>query len=439
MKIVISKKCIFWVSLLAPFTIFVAIYPFILYLTVSWLLFMIITCGLDFLISHKLPHYLHMHLPEEIHIVQNKSKAVDLNLRNDTNHTLDILLVFDADIDLNIQPEEVRLLTDAKSESKISLNINANKRGEKNLTNICIEVKSSLGFLLIRHKKRIDCQIKVYPNIFQDNQRIAASLFLRSGFGMRSHRTIGHGREFEQLRDYLHDDNYSDIAWKATAKKGRPITKVFRTERTQQIFIVIDHSRTANFIYGNRPNLDIALETTLLMQLCTEREGDMLGMITFANKITGFYPPGKGKAHFGKIRNMLYDLHPIMVTPDFESLFIFIRRNIKKRSLILILTNMEDPGIANNLFEDIRIINHIHLITICTFDRFEKNLLFTGEPANKLMDIYKRLAAQQSYNEQIGLSLKLKKKNINMLRMAPSKFSIGVIDQYLTIKRRQEL
>ena len=55
--------------------------------------------------------------------------------------------------------------------------------------------------------------------------------------------SIGKGREFEKLREYIPGDSYDEIHWKATAKRGRPVTKVFQIERTQEVYVVIDASR----------------------------------------------------------------------------------------------------------------------------------------------------------------------------------------------------
>ena len=315
----------------------------------------------------------------------------------------------------------------------------ASKRGQKQIETVCLEIRSCLGFFLLRQKRKRNYRIRVYPNIFLDNQRLAASLFLRTESGLRSQRIVGHGREFEQLRDYLPDDNFSDIAWKATAKKGTPITKVFQMERTQQIYIALDHSRSSHLKFGNRSNLDVAIEGILLLQLCCERMGDMLGLITFADKISRYCPAGRGRAHFGVLRNMLYDLTPKPVTPDFENLFIFIRQRLRKRGLILLFTNLEDPGLASNFFNDVSIIRGSHLATVCTFHGYKMNLLFDREPVTQVSEIYEKLAAQLSNNEQEKFSSRLKKKNVDMLRFPQNQFSLGVIEHYLSIKRRQIL
>src|SRR5258708_1628120 len=67
----------------------------------------------------------------------------------------------------------------------------------------------------------------------------------RGSEGMRALRQIGRGREFEKLREYVPGDGFDEIHWKATARHGHPITKVFQVERTQEVYVVIDSSRLA--------------------------------------------------------------------------------------------------------------------------------------------------------------------------------------------------
>jgi uncharacterized protein (DUF58 family) len=62
---------------------------------------------------------------------------------------------------------------------------------------------------------------------------------LRS-LGARQSPRIGKGREFDRLRDYVRDDDYRDIAWKASARHGRLIVREFRMERSQDILLCLD-------------------------------------------------------------------------------------------------------------------------------------------------------------------------------------------------------
>lgn len=439
MRIVASKRMILWAAFPAPLTLLAGIYPWIIPLAANWLLLICCVAGIDWMMSRRFPDMVQVGIPADIYLVQNKVKWITMVVANASRHPLWVRIGIAATPGLSITPDEIRERIGADSEMGIPVSLESPQRGTWEIEEIRVEACSTLGFFHLRRNMPLHQRIRVYPNIFLDNQRLAASLFLRRESGVRSQRIIGHGREFEQLREYLPDDNFADIAWKATAKKGYPITKVFQMERTQQIYIALDHSRCSHLSFGDRTNLDVSIEGVLLMQLCCERMGDMLGLITFADKISRYCPAGKGKAHFGTLRSQLHDLGSKLVTPDFENLFIFIKQRIRKRALVLLFTNLEDPGLAATFFNDVGIIKRSHLVTVCTFNGYEQDLLFTGEPVNRVTEIYRKLAAQLSNNEQEKFSSRLKKQNVDMLRFRQNRFAAGVIEHYLTIKRRQML
>ncbi len=84
-----------------------------------------------------------------------------------------------------------------------------------------IETPSRFGLWAVRSAVAIECELRVYPNMFQEKKTLSA-IFLDTGIGVHTQRRMGKGKEFEQLREYLPGDPYEDIHWKATAKRGQP-------------------------------------------------------------------------------------------------------------------------------------------------------------------------------------------------------------------------
>ena len=89
----------------------------------------------------------------------------------------------------------------------------------------------------------VGAEIRVYPNLVTERKNLAALFLNRGSFGLHAQRQLGKGREFEKLREYVPGDGYDELHWKATARRGRPITKVYQIERTQEVYVVIDASR----------------------------------------------------------------------------------------------------------------------------------------------------------------------------------------------------
>ena len=83
--------------------------------------------------------------------------------------------------------------------------------------------------------------VHVLPNLHAvSRMHKKLNVYALRSLGARQSPRIGKGREFDRLRDYVRDDDYRDIAWKASARHGRLIVREFRMERSQDILLCLD-------------------------------------------------------------------------------------------------------------------------------------------------------------------------------------------------------
>src|SRR5207344_2975735 len=117
--------------------------------------------------------------------------------------------------------------------SRVEWNCTARRRGNFHLTRAVLECASPLGLWSIRKPKALHSEVRAYPNLWAERKSLAALFLHRGGLGTHAQRQVGKGRDFEKLREYAAGDSYDEIHWKATARRGHPVTKVFQIERTQ--------------------------------------------------------------------------------------------------------------------------------------------------------------------------------------------------------------
>src|SRR5262249_37886845 len=132
--------------------------------------------------------------------------------------------------------EELQVLLPANSEwSRVQWPCRPSKRGRYQLNRTYLEGASRLGFWSVLASAKAGLEIRVYPNLLTERKHLAALFLNRGTFGLHSQRQVGKGREFEKLREYIPGDPSDEIHWKATAKRGHLVTKVFQIERTQEV------------------------------------------------------------------------------------------------------------------------------------------------------------------------------------------------------------
>jgi len=260
--------------------------------------------------------------------------------------------------------------------------------------------------LAIKQSRRFikDDRIFVYPDISLAKKYV---LFQRKTIaaphGLRRLKFRGEGTDFESLRDYVPDDDIRWINWKATAKMRKPICK-----------------NAASLSY-------LALEV-----------GDKVGIIAFSDKIKKFLPPQRSRRHFGCIMDAIYNLKTDMIDSDFGKLFSYFSLKQRRRSLVLLFTELEGGTSSDILISHIRRFSRVHLPLITTIR--DSKLLNTSEgPVDGEAGFFRKGIASGLLLEREKTLRALVRQGAVILDLVPESLSLPVLNKYLEIKTKVKL
>ena len=155
-------------------------------------------------------------------------------------------------------------------------------------------------------------------------------------------RLRGRGSMFESLREYVRGDDLADVAWKASARHGRLITRNYETERSQNVLVVLDCGRLMVPQVDELSRLDCAINASLLLSYVAMKQGDYIGLVAFSDRIEAYVPPVKGRAALCRMNEALYRLEARLRESNYEQVCRFLALRHRKRSLIVILTDVID-------------------------------------------------------------------------------------------------
>lgn len=321
--------------------------------------------------------------------------------------------------------------------SRVVLPVLPRRRGEFALDACYVETASPWKLWAHRRQLPVAGRIRVYPNL--QAERTALAALSRQTAGPRQPRQIGKGREFEKLRDYLPGDGYDEIDWKATARRGKPVTRVFRVERTQEIYVLIDAARLSGRIVAGRSVLERYLTAGLILGDTAQRDGDRFGLVTYSDQVHQFLRASSGTPHFGLCRDALVSLTTQMVNPDFDELFTQIRTRLRRRAMLVFLTALDDPTLAEAFARHARLLARQHLVCVNLLQPEGMGPLFTGPPPADQDAIYDRLGAHLSWQKLMESGRGLRQQGIQFSLLEPQRFTYELIEQYRSLKMRQLL
>jgi uncharacterized protein (DUF58 family) len=310
------------------------------------------------------------------------------------------------------------------------------RRGLYRVDSIYLEALSPWGMWQVRRNDPVAMEVRVYPNLRRNDDLKA----LRQGVsGVHMMRQVGRGREFEKLREYLPGDGFDEIHWKATARRGRPITKVFQVERTQEVYVIIDASRLSGRMAGDESALERSIAAGLIVGAAAEKRGDLFGLAAFSDQVDAFVRARNGKAHYAACRDAIYQLHPRAVSPDFDEIATFLRLRLRRRALLLFLTQLDDPVLAENFARATKLLARRHLVMAGMLRPASARPLFEGDDVATAEDVYRDLAGHLSWRNLKELEATLARGGVRLAVIDPANFSGALIGIYDSVKQRQLL
>lgn len=264
----------------------------------------------------------------------------------------------------------------------------------------------------------------------------------------------GHGREFERLREYQPGDTYSEVAWKSTARRGAPVTRLFQWEQKQEVYFVVDQSRASGLALhrATRPEtgvpetraprrmLDLAVETALVGATVALEIGDEFGLVTYADGAKSWLYAGSGQAQFHRFRDCLLNIKPLPTSADYEALFSDIRLRLRRRAYLLLLADLTERSISDSLRRGIGIVRSSHaLLMTSILPAHVRPAFSSAEDVNTDQDVYGALAGDRE-NQRLGaLARQLRQLNVELCYVRADRFLRTAVEGYLENKREQRL
>jgi uncharacterized protein (DUF58 family) len=384
-------------------------------------------------------------LPKSVHITREFSGRfavgaetnVSINVQNAQPFAISLVVKDEYPPQMKLSGlREAHIRVEGQTSAALVYGLTPPKRGRFEFGQIAVRFLSRLNLVWCETSIGEAIAVKVYPNMRRAREAELKALGARSL--VASHRKTswrGEGREFESLRDYVRGDELRHISWSATARRGKLTTRQYQIERDQTILIAIDGGRLMTARIEQETKLDSAVHAALALMSAAARAGDNAGLLVFGRKIKSFLPPGRGHEHMDAALEALYSVEPEMIEPSYSRAFEFIAANSKRRSLVILLTDLVDEEGSKELLTSLRLLRPRHLPLVVTIaDRDLKAVvsnapvnvrdLFTQSVAEEIM--YLREAALRLVESQGGLAL-----DVTAAALAPA-----LLEKYLQVKER---
>jgi uncharacterized protein (DUF58 family) len=304
---------------------------------------------------------------------------------------------------------------------------------------------SFLGLLerrivLVNSGKKVD----VYPafsRLREKDEQVRSKQILSTGSHKR--QLPANQTEFRDIREYVVGDDIRTINWKATARTGNTMVNEYEDERSQHIVNVIDCGSAMQRTFHALSLQDHAINASLLVSYSAlEKESDCVGVCSYGPKGISFLPPRAGKVQFKSIMQQLYALGTEYGESDIEQLCLMLDRNVKRRSLVFLYTEIPTMSALERQLQFFkRISTRNCLVVVNCLDKELESVSerhFEGKTQRKYhSQCVERTLAKDMVNQKQLIADTLQQNGIYCLSIYPEALSFGVLKKYLELKEKR--
>lgn len=278
--------------------------------------------------------------------------------------------------------------------------------------------------------------IRVYPDL-EDAKRhnIFLSRARQIELEKRLIRQRGVGREFESLREYQQGDEFRNICWTATARRGKHVTKLYQVERSQAVWLIMDGGRLLRARVGELSKLDLSVNAALTLAQIALYSGDRVGVLVYGRNIQQRIGLGRGLPHLRVILEGLASAREEVAEADHLRAASALLQLQKQRSLIIWITDLADTSMTPEVIESASQILAKHLLLFAVVAQTDLLALASKYPENA-EQMFEVAAAQELAHRREALISRIRTRGALALEISPSKLTTTLVNQYLEVKER---
>lgn len=361
---------------------------------------------------------------------------VTLEVRNQSRVYVACRLIDDAPRSLIAEPPTLEIKAPAHDAGSASYTARPLERGDVSLGAVYLRYQSGSHFAERWARADLKQTVRVFPDL-EDAKRhnIYLSRARQIELEKRLIRQRGVGREFESLREYQPGDEFRNICWTATARRGKHVTKLFQVERSQAVWIVMDAGRLLRARVGELSKLDLAVNAALSLAQIALYSGDRTGLIVYGRNIQQRVGLGRGLSHMRSIMESLSSVHEESAEADHLRAAATLLQLQKQRALIIWITDLADTSMTPEVIESASQILSKHLLLFTVIAQTDLNELAAQRPENA-EEMYEVAAAQEMVHRRESLIGKVRNKGALALEITPSRLTTELVNQYLKVKER---
>ncbi len=315
------------------------------------------------------------------------------------------------------------------------------RRGDQRAAVVTARSIGPLGLAGRQSSQPVPGQVRVLPPFLSRKHLPSRLAKLREIDGLLPTLIRGQGTEFDSLREYVVGDDVRSIDWRATARRADVMVRTWRPERDRRVVIVLDTGRMAAGRVGvdptaadpaGWPRLDWSMDAALLLAALASRAGDHVDFLAH-DRVSRAGVFGASRTELlAQLVDAMAPLQPTLVESDWRAMVAAIARRTRRRSLVVLLTDLNATALDEGLLPVLPQLSAKHHVMIAAVADPRVDELAAGR--SDAAAVYDAAAAERARNDRHAIASRLRRSGVEVVDAAPAELAPALADRYLAMK-----
>jgi uncharacterized protein (DUF58 family) len=315
------------------------------------------------------------------------------------------------------------------------------RRGDQRAAAVTARSIGPLGLAGRQSSRAVPGQVRVLPPFLSRKHLPSRLAKLRELDGLLPTLIRGQGTEFDSLREYVGGDDVRSIDWRATARRADVMVRTWRPERDRRVLIVLDTGRMAAGRVGvdpaasdpaGWPRLDWSMDAALLLAALASRAGDHVDFLAH-DRVSRAGVFGASRTELlAQLVNAMAPLQPELVESDWRAMVAAIARRNRRRSLVVLLTDLNATALDEGLLPVLPQLSARHHVLIAAVADPRVDDMATGR--SDAAAVYDAAAAERARNDRRDIASRLRQSGVDVVDAVPTELAPALADRYLSMK-----
>jgi uncharacterized protein (DUF58 family) len=343
------------------------------------------------------------------------------------------------------QPRTHAVTIPAGQHQHVTTRLRPVRRGDQRATVVTARSIGPLGLAGRQGSQPVPGQLRVLPPFLSRKHLPSRLAKLRQIDGLLPTLIRGQGTEFDSLREYVVGDDVRSIDWRATARRADVVVRTWRPERDRRVLIVLDTGRTAAGRVGvdptstrveadpaGWPRLDWSMDAALLLAALASRAGDNVDFLAH-DRITRAGVFGASRTELlAHLVEAMAPLQPTLVESDWRALVSTIGLRVRRRSLVVLLTDLNATALDEGLLPVLSQLSTKHQLLLAAVADPRVDQMAAGR--SDAAAVYDAAAAEKSRNDRGAIAARLRRSGVEVVDAVPTELAPALADRYLAMK-----